>query len=74
MKVSDIPGWEEVVAILRDPVLPIFLIVVLAVFGIRLARVLVRQTAEALLDREVTEGTAQELSAIEVSWQLVTSS
>ncbi len=72
MKVSDIPGWEEVVAILRDPVLPIFLIVVLAVFGIRLARVLVRQTAKALLDREVTEGTAQELSAIEVHKRLDT--
>ena len=51
---------------IRDPGVPILLIVVIALVVIRLARLFVRGVVKALLDRETTEGTAQELSAVEV--------
>jgi small conductance mechanosensitive channel len=53
-------GW------LQDPILPILLIVVIAFICIRLARTVIRGVVKALLDREASEGTAQELSALEV--------
>jgi small conductance mechanosensitive channel len=52
--------------LLADPILPILLIVVIAALCIRIARTLIRGIVKALLDREVSEGTAQELSAVEV--------
>jgi small-conductance mechanosensitive channel len=63
-----IPGdlQAELFAILRDAVLPILLIVVIALVVIRLARVAVHGIVKTLLDRETSEGTAQELSAVEV--------
>jgi moderate conductance mechanosensitive channel len=57
---------DQLVAWFRDPVLPIILIVVIALVVIRLARLFVHGVVKALLDRETTEGTAQELSAVEV--------
>jgi small conductance mechanosensitive channel len=51
---------------LLDPGLPILLIVVIALVVIRLASLFVRGLVKALLDREATEGTAQELSAVEI--------
>jgi small conductance mechanosensitive channel len=51
---------------LRDPGVPILLIVVIALIVIRLASLFVRGLVKALLDREATEGTAQELSAVEI--------
>jgi moderate conductance mechanosensitive channel len=53
-------GW------IRDPGVPILLIVVISLVVIRLARLFVHGVVKALLDRETTEGTAQELSAVEV--------
>jgi moderate conductance mechanosensitive channel len=53
-------GW------IRDPCVPILLIVVISLVVIRLARLFVHGVVKALLDRETTEGTAQELSAVEV--------
>ena len=50
---------------MRDGV-PILLIVVIALVVIRLARLFVHGIVKALLDRETTEGTAQELSAVEI--------
>jgi len=58
--------WERVVALLVDPVLPILLIVAIAVVTVRLVRGVVRQTLKAILDREVLDGTARELTALEV--------
>jgi moderate conductance mechanosensitive channel len=57
---------DQLVAWFRDPVPPIILIVVIALVVIRLARLFVHGVVKALLDRETTEGTAQELSAVEV--------
>ncbi len=51
---------------LQDPVLPILLIVVIAFICIRVAHVVIRGVVKTLLDREASEGTAQELSAVEV--------
>ena len=57
---------DQLLAWFRDPVLPIILIVIIALVVIRLARLFVHGVVKALLDRETTEGTAQELSAVEV--------
>jgi small-conductance mechanosensitive channel len=53
-------GW------LQDPILPIVLIIVIAAICIRIAHSVIRGVLKTLLDREVSEGTAQELSAVEV--------
>src|SRR5687768_15425572 len=60
------PPWNEVVQWLRTDGFHILLIVVVALLALRLARLAVHGIIQALLDREATEGTAQELSAIEV--------
>jgi hypothetical protein len=57
---------DRLLSWLRDPGLPILLIVVIALLLIRFARTFVHGSVKALLDREVAEGTAQELSAVEV--------
>ena len=51
---------------IRDPGVPILLIVGISLVVIRLARLFVHGVVKALLDREATEGTAQELSAVEL--------
>jgi small conductance mechanosensitive channel len=57
------PAGKELVAI----GLQLLLIAVATFIALRLSRLGVRTVISALLDREVTEGTAQELSAIEVA-------
>jgi small-conductance mechanosensitive channel len=64
--------WSTIVALLRGDVLPILLIIVVAVVAIRLARLSVRGLVKALLDREASEGTAQELSAVELKKRMDT--
>jgi len=61
---EDIP--EPLRLILANQVIPIALVVVIAFIVIRLARVAVHGIVRALLDRETSEGTAQELSAVEI--------
>jgi len=63
---------ERALALLADPIGPILLILVIAGVVIRLARLFVRGTVKALLDRETSEGTAQELSAVEVKKRMDT--
>lgn len=58
--------WDRALDVLSDPVLPIVLIVAIALVLVRVAHAIVRQMLTAILDREVAEGTAQELSAVEV--------
>ena len=58
--------WASIVPYLRDPVLPILVIVVVGALLLRVSRLFVHGVVKALLDREVSEGTAQELSAVEV--------
>src|SRR6266498_2411529 len=50
----------------------IVLILVLAFVAIRAARLFVRGVVKTLLDREATEGTAQELSAVELKKRMDT--
>ena len=60
------------VQLLQDSVLPIALILVIALLLMRRSNVVVRGVVRALLDREVSEGTAQELSAVEVKKRMDT--
>jgi len=64
--------WGTVLSILRDDVIPIALIVVFAYAAIRLARLFVHGVVKTLLDREALEGTAQELSAVELKKRMDT--
>ena len=56
----------------RDVLAPVILIVVIALILIALARRVVHGLVKTALDREVTEGTAQELSAVEVKKRMDT--
>jgi len=49
-----------------ETILPIFVIVVLALLALRGVRLFVRGIVKTLFDRETAEGTAQELSALEI--------
>jgi small conductance mechanosensitive channel len=60
------PPWNEIVAIVREDGFAVAVIIVVAFIVLRFGRLAVRGIVTALLDREATEGTAQELSAIEV--------
>jgi len=64
--------WKTIVVALREQVLPIALIVVLAWLAIHVLTRAVRRIVGTLLDREVAEGTAQELSALEVQRRMDT--
>ena len=56
----------------RDVVVPIVMIVVIAFVVVVIAHRLVRGIVKAALDRETSEGTAQELSAVEVKKRMDT--
>src|SRR4029450_12021972 len=62
----------EVGALFRDTLLPVLLIVVFAVVAMRLARIFVHGIVKTLLDREASEGTAQELSVVELKKRMDT--
>jgi small conductance mechanosensitive channel len=64
--------WSTIVALAQEYVFPLILIVVVAYVALRLARLFVRGTVKALMDREATEGTAQELSAVELKKRMDT--
>src|SRR5580765_8354013 len=64
--------WSTVLAVLRDDLVPIALIVIAAYIAIRLARLFIHGIVKTLLDREATEGTAQELSAVELKKRMDT--
>jgi small conductance mechanosensitive channel len=66
------PPLSTIVEVLRTNGLRIAVIVVVALIAIRVSTVLVHGIFKALLDREATEGTAQELSAIEVQKRMDT--
>ena len=63
---------DSLLSLLLHPILPIVLIIVLAMVVIRLSHGLVRGLVKTLLDREVAEGTAQELSAVEIQKRMDT--
>ncbi len=64
--------WTDILPFLRQEVLPVLVIVVVAYVAIRLARVFVHGVVKTLLDREAAEGTAQELSAVELKKRMDT--
>jgi small conductance mechanosensitive channel len=66
------PPWGDIAAFARESLLPVLLIVVVAVIALRLAKLFVHGIVKALLDREATEGTAQELSALELKKRMDT--
>src|SRR3954452_6568516 len=68
----DKKSWTDILPILREDVLPILVIVIAAYIALRLARGFVHGVVKALLDREATEGTAQELSAVELKKRMDT--
>jgi moderate conductance mechanosensitive channel len=68
----DVEPWSTIGAITTDTLIPIALIVVFAYLAIRLARLFVHGIVKALLDREASEGTAQELSAVELKKRMDT--
>jgi small-conductance mechanosensitive channel len=64
--------WSMLVEAGRDYVLPVVLILVVAFVLLRAARLFVHGIVKALMDREATEGTAQELSAVELKKRMDT--
>ena len=64
--------WSTVLAVLREDVFPIALIVVVAFVLLRASRLFIHGIVKALMDREATEGTAQELSAVELKKRMDT--
>ena len=63
---------DELISLLGHPFLPIVLILVTAYLLIRAARIGTHRVVKTLLDREVAEGTAKELSAVEVKKRMDT--
>ncbi len=66
------PPLSDIVETLRTAGLQILIVVIVAFVVLRVARLSLHGILKALLDREATEGTAQELSAIEVTKRLDT--
>jgi small conductance mechanosensitive channel len=64
--------WSDILAFLAHEVVPVLLIIVAAVIALRLSRLFVHGIVKTLLDREATEGTAQELSAVEIKKRMDT--
>ena len=65
--------WSDIVAFAREyHLVSVALIVIVTVVAMRLASVFVHGIVTALLDREATEGTAQELSAVELKKRMDT--
>jgi small-conductance mechanosensitive channel len=67
--------WSDIVAFLGGPggfVWRGLVIIVVALISLRLATIFVHGIVKTLLDREATEGTAQELSAVEIQKRMDT--
>src|SRR5258708_18483120 len=58
--------WLTLLPVLEGRVLPIILIIVVAVVLARASQLFIRGIVKTLMNREATEGTAQELSAVEL--------
>jgi small-conductance mechanosensitive channel len=63
---------STIIEVLRDNGLRILVILVVALLALRISTALIHGVVKALLDREATEGTAQELSAVEVKKRMDT--
>jgi small-conductance mechanosensitive channel len=68
----DEPPLSDLIATIREDALPVLAIILAAALAIWLVGVFVKGIVKTLLDRETTEGTAQELSAVEVKKRMDT--
>lgn len=66
------PPWSDAAALTRDVLVPVLLIVLAAIIALRLVKIAIHGIVKALLDREASEGTAQELSAVELQKRMDT--
>jgi small conductance mechanosensitive channel len=64
--------WATWVPIFEDRILPILLILAVALVLAAAVKLFVHGIVKALMDREATEGTAQELSAVELQKRMAT--
>jgi len=64
--------WSQILPFLRQEVVPVLVIIIVAYIALRLARLFIHGIVKTLLDREATEGTAQELSAVELQKRMDT--
>ncbi len=64
--------WLAWAPIFEDRILPILLIIAVALVLVAAVKLFVHSIVKALMDREVTEGTAQELSAVELKKRMDT--
>ncbi|HEU0237275.1 MAG TPA: mechanosensitive ion channel domain-containing protein [Candidatus Limnocylindrales bacterium] len=63
---------DRILEIVGEQIVPVVLIVVVAFLFLRLSRLFIHGIFKTLMDREATEGTAQELSAVEVQKRIET--
>ena len=68
----DAPPWDEVSKFLGAELAPVLLIIIVALVAMWLVGLFVHGVVKAMLDREATEGTAQELSAVELKKRMDT--
>jgi small conductance mechanosensitive channel len=66
------PPWSTLAEFLRSHAVSIAIIVAVALVLVRASKLFVHGIFKALLDREATEGTAQELSAVELTKRMDT--
>jgi small-conductance mechanosensitive channel len=69
------PPWSDLIAFLSGDgafVARVVVIIVVAAFAMRAARIFIHGIVKALMDREASEGTAQELSAVEMKKRMDT--
>jgi small conductance mechanosensitive channel len=64
--------WSDWLKVAREELAPVLIIIVAALIAIRLSRLFVHGVVKTLLDREATEGTAQELSSVEITKRIAT--
>jgi small conductance mechanosensitive channel len=64
--------WSDWLKVAREELVPVLIIIVAALIAIRLSRLFVHGVVKTLLDREATEGTAQELSSVEITKRIAT--
>src|SRR5215212_1297942 len=64
--------WSTIVQVLREHAVPILVVLLVGYVLIGVSRLFIHGIVKALLDREATEGTAQELSAVELKKRMDT--
>jgi moderate conductance mechanosensitive channel len=67
-----VPDFDALPPVIRDSLLPSLAVVILAAVAIRVAGILVHGLVKTVMDREASEGTAQELSAAELKKRMDT--